>query len=711
MNNKTDQYLGVHMEPLITNKHRKKHAAHPIFLYDNTEKYTEQMFTRLSQVVNIYEHTLDDFIINSRKIIKHYEKHYGDESLQIFTIGQGITFRVHPKQSEPFQLPLFQFLMNYTMLIGPILLGCDLSDWKPFIPIHWTNGAWVKRMDEYIKMMAPFGNNRIIGEYLSWSKYLINLWVAKNGHRIGLSISNNDFIAIANRDKDSYESISCTFEIPKRTTPKEMEKIIKSRTDKLINFISTQEDLSISMYTRNNLFNPTQFQEFAVNQPHKPDLYGNTIPFRSRTNVMMGINDPLAHVIDAYGGRKAEIVKLNVSDAGAFERALCMLMSDIRFVDTDYECDSPYFRKKLIESADALDKLDGRVCTLDPSSDEYIIIDPDNVDLVGKLLYIKTPITCTHPRRKEGYICQACYGLKMAALNRDIHIGRVAALNLADDMEQKLLSAKHALATNTNEINFDKEFNSYFVTDSCQIFFNPAMIELSADESEEFNHLYLEFPLSTMTKNQDGEGRHYDRSFPEIIVYDDRDDSRTLIKEENNIRIFLSQEFTSDYFLPAIKHKSEKDIVYIPFSDLIDKGKVLCEVIFEYQYKNNDIPGALLELKNILEKSSRINSFEDFDDALNTLLPLFMKGGIHLPDLQTELLLSQLLFDENNEHVDWNSDNTDYTFYTIDKAIFAGKSPITSLLYQESSKQIAGAHNMYSKTGTSQYDYFIYDWK
>ena len=706
----TNQYLGVHMEPLVTNKQRKKHAAHPIFLYDSDDKNVEQMLTRLSQIVNIYEHTLDDFIINSKKIIKHYEKHYGDEGMQIFTVGQSISFRVHPKQ-EPFQLSLFQFLMNYTMLIGPVLLKCDLSDWKPFAPVHWTNGAWVKRMDEYIKMMAPFGNNRIIGEYLSWSKYLINLWCSKNGHRIGLSISNNDFIAIAERDKDSFESISCTFDIPKKTTPKEMEKIIKSRTEKLINYISTQEDLAISMYTRNNLFNPTQFQEFAVNQPHKPDLYGNTIPFRSRTNVMMGINDPLAHVIDAYGGRKAEIVKLNVSDAGAFERALCMLMSGVRFVDTEYECDSPYFRKKLIESADALDKLDGRVCTLDPDSDEYLVIDPDNVDLVGKLLYIKTPITCTHPRRKEGYICQACYGLKMAALNRDIHIGRVAALNLADDMEQKLLSAKHALATNTNEVQFDKEFDSYFVTDSCQIFFNPAMIELSADESEEFNHLYLEFPLSSMTKGQDGEGRHFDRSFPEIIVYDDRDDSRTVIKEENGIRIFLSQEFASDFFLPAIKHKGDKDIVYIPFSDLIDKGKVLCEVIFEYQYKNNDIPGALLELKNILEKSSRINSFEGYDDALDTLLPLFMKGGIHLPDLQTELLLSQLLFDDTGKRVDWSSDNVDYIFYTIDKAIFAGESPITSLLYQESSKQIAGAHDMYSKTGTSQYDYFIYDWK
>ena len=118
---------------------------------------------------------------------------------------------------------------------------------------------------------------------------------------------------------------------------------------------------------------------------------------------------------------------------------------------------------------------------------------------------------------------------------------------------------------------------------------------------------------------------------------------------------------------------------------------------------------SILSFSSITE--SRINSFEGYDDALDTLLPLFAKGGIHLPDLQTELLLSQLLFDDTGKRVDWSSDNVDFIFYTIDKAIFAGESPITSLLYQESSKQIAGAHDMYSKRGTSQYDYFIYDWK
>lgn len=705
--NETNDYLGIHMEPLYTKKRMKKHAKHPIFLYDSNKKTKDDTFTRLSQIVNIYEHTLEDFIINSRKIIKHYEKHYGDGNIGLFTIGQGINFRVYPGQ-EPLQLPLFQFFINYTMLIGPILLKCDLSNWKPFNPVHWTNGAWVARMNEYIKLMAPYGNNRIIGEYLSQSKFLVNLWVAKNGFRLGLSISNNDFIEIANRDKESYESITCTFPIPKKTSPKEMEKIIKSRTDKLLNFISTQRDLSISMYAQNGLFNPTQFQEFAVNQPHKPDLYGNTIPLRARTNVVMGLNTPAAHMIDAYGGRKAEIVKLNVSDAGSFERSLSMLMSGVRFVDTDYECDSPYFRKKVIESADQLEKLDGRVCTLDPESDEYLVIDPDNVDLVGKLLYIKTPITCTHPRRKEGYICQACYGLKMAALNRDIHIGRVAALNLADDMEQKLLSAKHALATNTNEVVFDIEFDSYFIADSCQIFFNQSMVDSSIENTEEFNHLYLEFPLKSMTKNQDGEGRHFDRSFPEIIVYDDRDDARTIIKEDNGIRIYLSQEFTSDFFLPAIAHRADDEIVHIPFSDLIDNGRVLCEVLFEYQYKNNDLPGALLELRGILTKMSRINSFNGFDEALDNLIPLFVKGGIHLPDLQTEILLSQLVFDENGKRIDWTSPNIDYTFYTIDKAIQSSESPITSLLYHEASKQLAGGYRLYEKSGTSQYDYFIW---
>lgn len=711
MSEKHEDYLGIFLEPMVQEKKRRKNYKHPIFLYspeNDTDDRTT--FEQLKQVVNVYEHSLEDFEFNAKKIIQHYKENYGNASTGIFTIGQSIRFRVY-KGQEPMDLSLFMFLMNYTMILVPILMGADMHDWKPWTPTRWTNKAWVNQMNHYIEMVRPYGNNRKIDELLEWSKYLMNLWAADTGDRIGLSISNNDFIEVAKRSKEAYESMTCTFPLDEDISPSDLEKITKDRTTDLLNIISDQSDLPISIYTKNGLFNPGQFREFAVHIAHKPDLYGNTIPFTSRTNVMMGLKDPRAHMIDAFGGRKAEIVKLNVSDAGALERSLCMLMSSLRFVDTDYECDSKHFRIRTIDNMDTLEKLDGRVCTLDPKSDEYMIIGTHDSHLIGKTVYLKTPITCTHPRRHEGYICSACYGKLMAALNRDVHIGRLAALNLSDDIEQKLLSAKHALMTNTNDIKFDTIFDTYFIMSSCQIYFNQSMIDASADNNEEFNHLHLEFHLSNMKKNQDGEGRHYDRSIPEIIIYDDRDDTRIIIKEENGAPIFLSQEFNNEYFLPAIKHKGEKDVVRIPFTDLIDTGNVCCDILFEYQYKNNDITGALLELDSILSKKSSINAYGSYDECLDAIVPLFTKGGIHIPEIQPELLISQMIYSPDGSAVDWTLDDPEYVFFTIDKSIQNNQSALTSVLYHETSRQIAGAYGTYEKSGTSAYDWFLYDGK
>lgn len=702
------QYISEFMEPLISIKARKRRATKPIFIYTKKNGVEDiDDFEKLNQIVNVYEHTLDDFITNSFRIIKHYKRSYGDPSLNIYTLGQSIRFRVHPKQ-EPIDLPLFKFFVNYTMLIVPILMGVDLKDWHPFNPPRFTSKAWVVQMNRYIKLARPYGNARQICELIEWSKFLMNQFVEIAGDRIGLSISNNDFLEVAKRSKDAYESMSCSYDIPKDISPSELEALNSKRTSQLLDIISKQTDLPISVYTRNGLFNPGQFREFAVHIGFKPDLYGNTIPFTSNTNIMMGLNDPRAFMVDGAGGRKAEIVKLNVSDAGALERSLCMLMSDVRYVDTDYECDSKHFRVRHIDSIDILDKLEGRVCTLDPKSDEYLIIDPDDTELVGKTIYLKTPITCTHPRRNDGYICSACYGKMMSHLNRDIHIGRIAALNSADDMEQQLLSAKHALATNTNDVEFDSMFDDYFDMASCQISFNQAMLDMSTDSSEEFSHLHLEFHLATMKKLQDGEGRHYDRYIPNIVIYDDRDESRVIISENNGIPIFLSPEF-NNYFLDAAKHVEDKGIVRIPFTDLIDSGTLCCEVLFEYQYRNNELAGALLELEGILTNGTSINQFKNYDECLNRIIPLFIRGGIHLPELQTELLISKMIYNDDGSTVDWTLEDPQYKFYSIDKSIQNSKSMITSILYHESSRQIAGAYNTYNKTGTSGYDWFLAD--
>lgn len=697
-------YLGYHVENLIPKKVRKKKFIHPIFIYTLDDLDPENI-EKLYQVVNVYEHSLEDFEFNARSMIKHFRNMYGSEISHI-GLGQCIRFRVYEGQ-DPLDLPLFQFFINYTMLIVPILTKCDMKNWTPWVPEKWTASGWDKQMNVYIAKARGNCNMRYLSELIEWSKYLTNLWCAEAGDRLALSISNNDFLEVANRSEHARKLMDCDFDIPENIEPSELEQLKKKETAKLLNIMGEQTDLPISVYARNGLFNPGQAGEFFVLQGYKPDLNDHTIPMTHHTNIIKGLKHPVAFMVDAYGGRKAEVLKLNVSDAGAFERSLTMLLSGVRYVDPDWECDSKHFRIRDIAGLDMLEKLEGRVATLDPKSDEYFIISPDDTNLIGKRLYIKTPITCTHPRRNEGYICSACYGKLMANLNRDIHIGRLAGLNSADEIEQKLLSAKHALTTNTNDIEFNDLFDAYFTKAAGQIRFNDAILEASANGEEHINDLYLEFHLTTMKKVLDGEGRHFDRSTSEIIVYDKNADTRVSIHEENGVPICLSPDFILKVFLPAIAHHNPDEPVLIKFTDIINNGISDPEILFEYQYMNNGIAKPLNTMQDILKGTSRINEFTNYDDLLNTLIPLFVAGGIHLPEFQQELLVSQLICDPKGRPVDWSLEKPEYKFMTIDAAIFANKSPITSVLYHESSGQLSGKYGTYNKCGTSQYDWFI----
>lgn len=710
-------YRGIHMEPYKTEEERLElcDPRNRIFLFDtdnadeSKEELKEFFNTKLCQIVNVYKHNIYDFEFNAKKIIEHFRKHYGRMELNMFTLGQYIAFRVHKDQKEPFQLPLFRFFVNYVLLIMPIQTGVDMRKWNPWTPHRWTVDGWIEQMNKNIEVCRGKVNMRKLCECIELSKFLMNLWVSRCGDRLSLSISNNDFIELMKRSEEAFKSITCTFDIPEGISPTDLEKLTSKRTTDLLNFAGEQTDLPISTYARNKLFNPAQFREYAVHICHKPDLSGNTLPYTYPTNVIMGITDPRAYSVDAHGGRKAEITKLNVSEAGTLERALMMLMSPVRYVDINYECNSRHFRKRYIASPADLAKLDGRVFTMSQDSNDFWILDPHNTSLIGKTIYLKTPITCTHPRRREGYICSACYGKLMASLNCDIHIGRIAAAESADEIEQKLLSAKHALQTDTIRVEFDDVFYTYFDLGNGQITLNQDMITESTDPESAFHHLHLEFYPNTMGKNQDGESRHYDRSFHEIVIYDDRDDSRIAISENNNVTLYLSPEFNDEHFLPAMHYRDAKDCIRIPFDDICDTGKLCTNVLFEFSYKNNELADPLNTLERIMFNCDTINAFENYDDCLNTLTPLFIKGGIHIPDYQTEMLVSQMITTPDGKAVDWNDPNPEYVFGSINKSIQRNPSAVTSILYRESGMQVAGAYGTYEKSATSGYDWFLLD--
>lgn len=664
---------------------------------------------RLKQVVNLYNHSKEDMENNTEHMMQFISTHLCDGLDAIYTVGQYVRFRTE-KGSKVYKLPLGIFLFNYILWYPNLAINNKIKEEMILTSTKMTNGV----LTAYINKHIIYENrNKVtfyeLCELIQVTKSSLNRACKLFGDKIMMSLSLFEFISVMKNDKDARESLTCSFDIPKNASPGRLEKLIKKRTADLLKTIENRTDLNISTYAKTGLFNPAQFKEFAVHMAFKPDLIGNTIPFTSNTNILMGIKDMKAFTVDARGGRKAEALKLRVSDAGEFERSLNLLLARTRFVDENYVCESKHFIERTISSRDELINNDGRVFTFDPNSDEYYIIDPydDSQDLMGKTLYIKTPITCTHPKRKDGYICKACYGYLLSSINTDVHIGRLSSLESSDQTQQKLLGGKHALDTKTNEIQFDSTFYNYFKLNGTQISIQDDLsVELLDFGSSVDYDIFLMFEPLDVKKNKDGEGSRFDRSIPEIKIYDKNSDTISLVRENSGLPIYLTPEM-SEIYVDSSYSNGNSETILIPFSDLVLKDGEHFN-LFEVRYKNDDLADPILELTGILGKSSEINAYETYNGLINKLIPLFNRGGIYIPHIHLELIISALIFDsETDREVDWTIPEVSYKFKTLDKAILNSQSVWTSLLYQETTKQLSGGYDSYNKKGTSIYDVFI----
>ena len=110
--NKSDfspEYRGIHMESYRSEEERKKKWKNHIMLYrppkkDESWDDSVAYMNRLDQTVKVYEHSLEDFEFNSKKIIKHFKNYYGYTETGIYTIAQPIKFVVYKNQKEDFYL-------------------------------------------------------------------------------------------------------------------------------------------------------------------------------------------------------------------------------------------------------------------------------------------------------------------------------------------------------------------------------------------------------------------------------------------------------------------------------------------------------------------------------------------------------------------------------------------------------------------------------
>ena len=240
----TPPYLGMFLRKTIPDETRrkkwKKRHGNKIFLYHPEIYDTDKVAHKLTQIVDVYKHTFDDFEFNAKHIIEHYKKYYGSTSIWMYTLGQTIKFRVYPGQEEPFELSLFAFYVNYTLLAAPIICHADMRNWHPYDAENINPKIWEEKINQHIYMVRNRAGIRLIGECADLSKYLLKIFIEEVGDRIGLSISNNEFIEAMKRNDDVRESITCTFPIPKDISPTDLESLTMKRTMDMLKFIGDQ---------------------------------------------------------------------------------------------------------------------------------------------------------------------------------------------------------------------------------------------------------------------------------------------------------------------------------------------------------------------------------------------------------------------------------------------------------------------------------------
>jgi hypothetical protein len=345
-----------------------------------------------------------------------------------------------------------------------------------------------------------------------------------------------------------------------------------------------------------------------------------------------------------------------------------------------------------------LKSLEGRFYLFDKENrkEAFKIIRNTDTHLIGKKLHFKTPVTCTHPKIKEGIICRGCYSNVILEATKQLHVGLLSAYAASDDVQQVLLSAKHTLNTVTDTVLFSDNFDTYMDLRYDLVYIKPDLIE--DIEEGKGSKLSFYFNNETVKKVKDGEGRRKTRIIQEIVIYDHDKEEFYTVEEFSNSKIYLSLELSQAYREAESKSRGE---VFIPIeaSGLFDFAS---SPLFEIEFKNKDLTEPIKKLDSIIN-TKQANEYT-YNDLIDTVVPLFNDAGIHMPQIHFEIVVSQMVRTKEGKQVDWTKSQVDYICFGYTTAIKHFDSAILSIINREAPGQLKGDYGFFDKKGTSIYD-------
>ena len=525
------------------------------------------------------------------------------------------------------------------------------------------------------------------------------------------TINNEDDIDLMRHSPEFDSYLHCSLARVPLDQVKQEGMAITNKTIAIIKdserYLGYEHGLTNS-FRANEAINPRQFKEVSLNIGTKPNGAGAVYPYIIDKNFKTsGVNDPLSYFIESSTARVAQILsKINVGMSGEFARELGLNNTDtILNLDSDYECLSQHFIKYTIKTPKHLSMIKGRYFRYNPKGMDFLIDDSD-MSMVGKEIYLHSPITCAS--NSSGYgICRKCYGT-LYWVNHNINVGKFAAENISSKLTQILLSAKHLLETAITNIKWCKPFKDFFDIDT-------NLIKLNEDLSEEENLKKYTLIIDpdeiqlvsdeedAVSVDDDGEmiiddQGVYNEYITSFIIRTPAGQDIEFGSEDRDQELYISTELNNIIRRKAYNTDGK---VNIPLNSLVD------ETLFYIMINNNEISKLMNDIKNLINKSEITKSMTK-DELVQTLVDYVIQGNLSLDAIHLEVILSNQVVSEDNilKKPNWNDPNAKHKMITLNQALVNNPSVITSLLYKDLHKTLYNPLT-FSKNAPSFFDLFF----
>ena len=525
------------------------------------------------------------------------------------------------------------------------------------------------------------------------------------------TINNEDDIQLMNASDEFFNLKHCSLKNVPFEDVKDEGMKITTRAIEIIknskNLIGYEHGLANSFRAKEAI-NDRQYKEASFNIGTKSNGSGTVYPYIiDKSFSTGGVNDPLSYEIESSTARAAQIMsKKNVGESGDFARLLGINNTDTILNKTGYECMSNHFIRYEIKTPKHLSMIKNRYYRFNPRGMDHLINHKD-MSLVGKTVYLHSPITCASNANGHG-ICKKCYG-DLYYTNLDINVGKIAAEILSSQLTQTLLSAKHLLETKIVKINWNDEFLDFFNVDINTI--SLAEDNFEDDSDLRAYHMIID-PESIVLENDDDSTSYYNDDGEEIIVQATETYNEYITKfiietpDGKKIECCSAEQdslYISNDFNKVIRKKAynKENKIVVPLNVMTDIP------LFYIKINNNEISKTMDNIISTIDKTSVTCSLTK-DEAVQKLCDLIVESGLVIDSIHLEVILSNQIVDYNNilKKPNWANSDAKYKLLTLNQALTNNPSVIISMLYKDLGKVLYNPLT-YNKKAPSFYDLFF----